>query len=141
MTRENIEVVRQAYERFNRRDIEGVLALGTDDFELRLPASYPEGAASFRGRDGLQRWVAMVQDTWSEWRFDVEQLIEANEQVVALVRIVAQGGSSGVPVDREVAHVWSVRDGKPSTVSVYLDRAEAREAVRLREQANLPEDR
>jgi uncharacterized protein len=133
MSRENVELVRLAYELFDRRDIEGVLGLATDDFELRLPDIYPEGPETFRGRDGLRRWVAMVQDIWGEWRFDVERLISADEQVVALVRIVAEGGASGVPVDREVAHVWSVRDGKASTASVYLDRAEALEAAGLRE--------
>ena len=133
MSQENVELVRLVYELFDRRDIERVLGLTTDDFELRLPGIYPEGPETFRGHDGLRRWVAMVQDIWGEWRFDVERLIAADEQVVALVRIVAEGGASGVPVDREVAHVWSVRDGQTSTASVYLDRAEALEAVGLRE--------
>jgi uncharacterized protein len=136
MSRENVELVRRAYELFERRDIEGVLGLATDDFELRLPDSYPEGRETYSGRDGLQRWLAMIRDVWGEWRFDVERLIDADEQVVALVRIVAEGGASGVPVDREVAHVWSVRDGKASTASVHLDRTAALEAVGLREQAD-----
>jgi ketosteroid isomerase-like protein len=75
----------------------------------------------------------MVQDIWGAWRFDVERLIGTNEHVVALVRIVAEGSASGVPVHREVAHVWSIRDGKASTVSVHLDRREALEAVGLSE--------
>jgi ketosteroid isomerase-like protein len=131
VSRENVEVVRRVYELFERRDIQGVLGLTTDDFELRLPDIYPEGPETFRGRDGLRRWLAMVQDIWGEWRFDVERLIDADEQVVALVRIVAEGGASGVPVDREVAHVWSVQDGKTSAAAVHLDRAEALEAVGL----------
>lgn len=136
MSRENVEVVRRAYELFERRDIEGVLGLATDDFELRLPDSYPEGPETYAGRDGLQRWLAMIRDVWGDWRFDVERLIDADEQVVALVRIVAAGGASGVPVDREVAHVWSVRGGKASTASVYLDRTAALDAIGLREQAD-----
>jgi ketosteroid isomerase-like protein len=133
MSRENVQVVGRLYELFERRDIERVLELAADDFELRLPDIYPEGAETFRGRDGLQRWLAMVEDIWGEWRLDVERLIDADEQVVALVRIVAEGGASGVPVDREVAHVWSFRERKPSKAFVYLDRAEALEAVGLRE--------
>lgn len=133
MSRENVEIVRRVYELFERRDIEGLFALAADDFELRLPDVYPEGSETYRGRDGAQRWLAMVQDIWGEWRFDLERLIDADEQVVALVRIVAEGGASGVPVDREVAHVWSVRDGKASRASVHLDRSEALEAAGLRE--------
>jgi ketosteroid isomerase-like protein len=131
MSRENVEAVRRCYELFERRDIEGVLGLVTDDFELRLPDIYPEGPETYRGHGGLRRWVAMVQDTWGEWRFDPERLIDADEHVVALVRIVAEGGASGVPVDREVAHVWSFRGEKASTASVHLDRTQALEAVGL----------
>ncbi len=131
MSREKFEGVRRIYELFARRDIEGVVGHMADDFELRLPDTYPEGAETFRGRDGLQRWLAMVEDTWGEWSFDVERLIDADEQVVALVRIVAEGGASGVPVDRDVAHVWFLRAGKASTASVYLDRTDALEAVGL----------
>lgn len=133
MSRENVEVVQRCYALFERLDIEGVLRLVTDDFELRLPDIYPEGPETYRGHDGLRRWLAMVQDTWGEWRFDLERLIDADRQVIALVRIVAEGGASGVPVDREVAHVWSLRDGKASTASVHLDRAEAFESVGLSE--------
>jgi uncharacterized protein len=131
MSRENVEVVQRAYELFERRDIEAVLGLVAEDFELRLPDVYPEGPETFRGRDGMRRWLAMVQDIWGEWRFDVERLVDAGEQVLALVRIVAEGGASGVPVQREVAHVWSFKGRKPSTASVYLDRAEALSAVGL----------
>jgi ketosteroid isomerase-like protein len=131
MSREKVELVQRVYELFERRDIEGTLGLVTNDFELRLPDLYPEGPETYLGRDGMQRWLSMIQDIWGEWRFELERLIDADEQVVALVRIVAEGGASGVPVDREVAHVWSVRDGKASTASVYLDRAEALEAVGL----------
>ena len=133
MSRENVEVVRRVYELFNRRDIEGVLGLTTDDFELRLPDIYPEGRETFRGHDGLMRWLAMVEDIWGEWRFDVDRLIDADDQVVALVRIVAEGGASGVPVNRQVAHLWCIRGGKVAAAFVYLDRAEALEAVGLRE--------
>jgi ketosteroid isomerase-like protein len=133
MSRENVELVRRIYDLFARGDIEGTLGLVNDDFELRLPDIYPEGPETYRGREGLQRWLAMVEDTWGEWRFDLERVIEADEQVVALVRIVAEGGASGVPVDREVAHLWSIHDGKASMASVHLERAEALEAVGLRE--------
>jgi ketosteroid isomerase-like protein len=132
MARERVEIVRRAYELFERRDIDGAIGLVAEDFELHLPDIYPEGPETFRGRDGLRRWLAMVQDTWGEWRFDVERLIDAGERVVSLVRIVAEGGASGVPVDREVAHVWSFRGQEPLTATVYLDRADALRAVGLR---------
>jgi uncharacterized protein len=129
VSRENVEIVQRVYQLFERRDIEGVLGLVAEDFELRLPDIYPEGPETFRGRDGMRRWLAMVQDIWGEWHFEVERLVDAGEQVLALVRIVAEGSASGAPVQREVGHVWSVRGRTPSTATVYLDRAEAFRAV------------
>ena len=133
MSRENVEIVRRIYELFGRRDLEPSLELVTDDFELRLPDVYPEGPESYRGSDGLRRWVGMVEEIWGEWRFDLERVIETDEHVVALVRVVAEGGASGAPVDRAVAHVWSFQAGKASKAAVYLNRAEALEAVGLSE--------
>lgn len=126
-----MEIVQQAYALFERQDIEGILGLVAEDFELRLPDIYPDGPETFRGRDGMRRWLTMVQDIWDEWHFEVERLVDADEYVLALVRIVAAGSASGVPVQREVGHVWSVRGGTPSTATVYLDRAEAFRAVGL----------
>jgi ketosteroid isomerase-like protein len=133
MARENVEVVRRAYELFERGDVEGVFGLVAEDFELRLPGAYPEGQETLRGRDGMQRWLAMVGDTWGEWHFDVERLLDAGEKVVALVRIAAKGRASGAPVHREVAHVWDFRGRLLLSATVHLDRAEALRAVGLRE--------
>jgi hypothetical protein len=41
-----------------------------EHFELRLPPDYPEGEPVFRGRDGWDQLIAMLRDTWSEWRFE-----------------------------------------------------------------------
>jgi ketosteroid isomerase-like protein len=98
-------------------------------FELLLPATYPEGARVMAGRDGLKRWVATTQEIWDEWRFEPETFIPAGDQVVALVRVVARGALSGVPLVRETAHLWTVELGRVTRCEVYLDRAKALEAA------------
>lgn len=99
--------------------------------EVCIPAVYPEGAQIFRGRPGLQRWVDLTKEIWGEWRFEPEQLLPAGDRVVALVRVVARGGSSGVPLDWETAHLWTFRERRVLRCEVYLDRSEALEAVGL----------
>src|SRR5687768_338270 len=134
MSRENVEIVRSVY------------ALGLDpsvldrafgeflseEIELRLPQIYPD-AVVYRGREGLLCWEQMIRETWGEWRVEPERFYDLGDQVLVLARIVAEGGTSGVRLDRKVAHLWSVRDGVVTTVEVYLDRAEAIEAVGLSE--------
>ena len=81
-------------------------------FELLTPPSYPEGAQTFRGRAGLKRWIAATQEIWGEWRLMAERFLVAGDQVVVLVRVIAQGHLSGVRLDRETGHIWNIADGR-----------------------------
>ena len=93
-------------------------------FELHLPPVYPDTHV-FRGADGLKRWVLKTREVWGEWRFEVERMIDRGERVVVLVHLVAEGGLSGVHLERDTAHVWTLADGKVTRCEVFLDRAEA----------------
>ena len=96
-----------------------------ESFELLLPPSYPEGGQVFRGRIGLKRWIENIQEVWDEWRMEQERFIPSGERVVVLVRIIARGDLSGVELDRETAHIWTVADGRVTRCEVYFDRSEA----------------
>jgi len=141
MSQEKIEVVQRSYRLLEELRAAKPYALEhafrdcfDEGLEVRIPDAYPEGAQVFRGREGLKRWVASTREIWEEWRFEPERFLDAGDQVVALVRVVARGGSSGVSLDRETAHLWTLRDGRVTRCEVYLDRSEALDAVGLGEQ-------
>jgi ketosteroid isomerase-like protein len=98
-----------------------------------IPDAYPEGEQVFRGRSGLKHWVDWTREVWDEWRFEREQFLDAGDQVLVLVRVVARGGSSGISLDREMAHLWTVRDGRVIRCEVYLDRSEALDVAKPQE--------
>jgi ketosteroid isomerase-like protein len=104
-----------------------------EKLEVCIPGAYPEGAQTFRGREGLQRWVDSTREVWEEWRFHPERFIDAGEQVVVMVRVVARGGASGVSLDRRTAHIWTLREGRVTRCAVYLDRSEALAAAGLQD--------
>jgi ketosteroid isomerase-like protein len=140
MSQENVEVVESAY---------ALIPLGMqtppdqvdrlfrdyldEQFELHLPPDYPEGEPVFRGREGMAQFIVMLRDSWSEWRFEPQQFLDADERVVASGRIVAKGVASGVPIELETTHVWTVRSGRATSLRVYRDRSQALEAAGLRE--------
>ena len=101
-------------------------------FELHLPPVYPDTQV-FRGADGLKRWVVRTREVWGEWRFELERFIEVGERLVVLVHLVAEGGQSGVHLERDTAHVWTLADGKVTRCEVYLDRAEALKLLGLKD--------
>jgi ketosteroid isomerase-like protein len=101
-------------------------------FELHLPPIYPDTQV-FRGAEGLKRWVVRTREIWGEWRFETERFIDRGERVVVLVHLVAEGGLSGVHLERDTAHIWTLADGQVIRCEVYLDRSEALRELGLRE--------
>jgi ketosteroid isomerase-like protein len=127
-----VDVVRDAYRfiediQVGRRDDyeDGYPETFAESFELVLPPTYPEGGQVFRGREGLKRWIASITEIWDEWRMEPERFIPADDRVVVLIHILARGQLSGVELDRETAHIWSVADGRVTRCEVYFARSEA----------------
>ncbi len=124
-----LEKLRQAPEGPADRELRELVH---ESFELHLPPVYPDSQL-FRGRDGLKRWTVKTREVWGEWRFELERFIDMGERVLVFVHLVAEGGISGVRLERDTAHVWTIANGKVIKCQVYLDRAEALEALGLNE--------
>jgi ketosteroid isomerase-like protein len=139
MSGENVETVRGLYEMgdfFNAAPEQFDRAFRDyldEQFELRLPPDYPEGKLVFRGRQGAAELIAMLHDSWGEWSFETDRFIDAGDRVVVFARILAKGGVSGVPIELETTHVWTVSAGRALSVQFYRDRSEALEAAGLSE--------
>jgi ketosteroid isomerase-like protein len=104
-----------------------------EHFEARLPSDYPEGELVFRGREGFDEMMAMLGDTWGKWRIEPERFFDAGDRVVVFMRILAEGGASGVPIEIETAHVWTIRGARATAMQAYRDRSDALEAAGLSE--------
>jgi ketosteroid isomerase-like protein len=140
MSEENVEVAKNLYASIHEgihttpRQVDRLFRDHLDEsFELHLPSDYPEGEPVFRGREGMTQFIAMLRDTWADWRFEAEQYLDAGERLVVLGRILAKGGASGVPIELKTAHVWTIRTGRATSMHVYRDLSEALEAVGLSE--------
>jgi ketosteroid isomerase-like protein len=143
MSREAVELVRRLYEE------DGPFALPlspeeervlldrmfseyyVEQLEVRMPADYPEGEQLLYGRQGMSRLLAMLRDSWTVFRFETERFIDAGGRVVVFIRVVAEGGVSGLRTERRTAHVWTVRDGRLASIQIYRDRDEALDALGL----------
>ena len=73
--------------------------------------------------------IALLRDSWTSWRFEAERFIDAGHCVIALIRVVAEGGASGLGAVQETAHVWKVRGGRLASIQIYRDRTQALEAT------------
>ena len=133
MSQENVELVRSGYAASDPFTTFAESLAPESDFELHLPADYPEGEQVFRGREGINALTAALRELWSEWRFVPERFLDAGDHVVVFALLVARGHESGVPIELETNHVWTFRDGQATAMRVYRDRAEALEAAGLQD--------
>jgi ketosteroid isomerase-like protein len=62
-----------------------------------------------------------------------EELIDAGDQIVAVIHFRGRGRASGIEVDARSYSVYTVRNGKTVRMEEFIEREEALEAVRLRE--------
>jgi ketosteroid isomerase-like protein len=69
----------------------------------------------------------------SDWQIEASELIDAGDQVVAVIRQRGRGAASGADVELEAAQLITVREGKAARIVTYLTRAEALEAAGLSE--------
>ena len=86
-----------------------------------------------RGIEAAMRNREQWLETWEEHRFDLEEVIERGDSVVALVHIQARGRASGVDVDFRFHAHFEVLDEKVVHIYDHADRAAALEAAGLSE--------
>jgi hypothetical protein len=144
MSRDNVEVVRRFYAAVNTwldsywADPDRSLdeTPGVDDvFDRMEPEAEWDWLFSpdvFQGRDELLRAAGDWIETVSEWRIEVEELIDGTEdRVLVIVRVIARGRGSGAPVAQPGFAAVTVRDGKVACIKDNTHPAEGFEAAGL----------
>jgi ketosteroid isomerase-like protein len=137
MSQENVEIVRQVIESNCSDDIEArieaALALWDPSCEYtRVTAAVDP--QTYRGHNGVRRYISDMADSWAEWRSEVEDVLEVGpDTVVATFRSRLTGKNSGVPVEARLGAVFVLSQGKILRGQVYPSRQEALEAAGLPE--------
>jgi ketosteroid isomerase-like protein len=132
MSQENVEVVRAVFEALARRDREAFDTLARNHlapnfkFESFMTGSTDEGAEGFR------ELVDDVQDT-VDYVPELEEAVDLGEHVLFVLRTSGRGSQSGVPVTQHIAGVWTFEEDRAIWGKSFASRAEALEAVGVRE--------
>ena len=128
-----MEIVERGIHAFNDRAVDVLAMLVTRDFEL-VPAMMGvlEGA-SFRGREGVERYLGELDDSFEYLRLTGEEFRDLGDSVIVVFRVEARGRGSGVSVTAQQTAIYDFRDGKISCGRVFLDHGEALRAAGLTE--------
>ena len=95
----------------------------------------PDNAGVYRGHDGVRAFWRDWLSAWSDLHFEIQDLLDAGDEVVLLVREQRQWGRrSGIATDvPPYGMVFTLRDGKVIRVRAYPDQEAALEAAGLSE--------
>ena len=136
MSRKNLDVVRRIYDAAARRDVRTPFELYADDVvwdvsNARRAAMNPKRV--YEGHEGVREFWRDALSVFGRVDFEVENLIDADDQVLAVIREREVGRASGVPVETTHLAVWTLADGKVTRMQLFDDRRAAEHAAGLLE--------
>jgi ketosteroid isomerase-like protein len=128
---ERAELTRRGYDAWNRRDWDLMFEFLHPDIEW-VPMQGGLLGDTYRGTEHVREFFALLFDAWDEFRIDVEDVIETDDRLLAIVRVRTRGRGSGVEVDERWAHVWTAdEEGLATRLEAFDDLRKGYEAVGL----------
>jgi len=132
MSQENVELVRQGYAAWNKRDMDAMLARLHPDVEFITSGVFLGQDAVYSGHDGFRKFWRDFSETWESILVSISELRDCGERVLALVAFEARG-RDGLEVGRPMGSVWVFRDGLVVRIENHRDWTKAVEAAGLTE--------
>ena len=131
MSQENMEIVKAAFEAWQRQDWDSVFQDAAPSYEIDLSRSFGPWRGVY-GLDQVRRFIDEIAESWESMRFEAHEFIEAGDLVV-MPATAHMRGRDGIEVSATGAWVWTIRDGAMERLTLYQDRQEALEAAGLSE--------
>jgi ketosteroid isomerase-like protein len=130
MSQANVERLLGGYARFNAGEKEPSLDNWHEDAEYVASSDDPD-SDTHRGiaaiREQFARWV----EAYPDLRVEPLEVKSNGDTIFVWVRFAGHGAASGLPIEMELAHVHTVREGKTIRLAEYTDRSDALKAVGL----------
>jgi ketosteroid isomerase-like protein len=131
---DNVKLISEALEAFNRGDFDAVAAIMHPEIEvLRLG-----GLPTVTGREAARGML--VPDAFEWQRFDVQEISAHGDVVLVRATFHARGAGSGIELNRESHNVFWIEGGLVRKMATVLERDEALDAAGLGRPASDPAD-
>jgi len=131
MSRESVEIVRKAFEAHKAGGVEALLPFYAADVAC-YPTQFLKGSV-YRGHDGAIRLESAFADYFDDFAFDVDEIRDMGERVLARATMTGRIKDSGAPIRQSIGVLVSdFRDGLIGEIR-FFNWQEALEAVGLAE--------
>jgi ketosteroid isomerase-like protein len=119
--KDNVEVIRQMFDAFARRDVDALLDLMDPRVEFFAPtATLAHEGTSYRGHDGIRDYFADVERLWEELRVTPGEYRAEGDTVLVLGQIHARG-AVGYLAESPAGWLWRLENGKIVHGHVYTN--------------------
>jgi ketosteroid isomerase-like protein len=132
MSQENVETMRTVIDAFNRREGAEFGAFLAPDAEI-VPIRAAVEGTTYHGRNAAVEYCGAVEQSWEGLRWEVEDVRDGENWVLALGRIRGRGRGSGVEIDAHGGWLANFRDGLITRFQTFSERDHALEAAGLSE--------
>jgi ketosteroid isomerase-like protein len=134
MSQENVELVRRVFDAINRGDVDRALEAAADDIEMDWSSSVGPEQGSIEGRSRSESFGRPLPRRLMSCDGTRKKSSTCDDfRVIAVNHVRMRGRESGVEVDAVGAQLWTISEGKSRRLKLYQAKAEALEAVGLRE--------
>ena len=123
MSQENISIINRIYEAFGQRDFAAALNLFGPTIEWVAAVNSPLADRSpYRGLDEVREGVFMrIAAGFDRLTVKVDEIFGAGDKVVALGFYDGVYKANGKRFQAQVAHIWTLADGKAVKFQQYVD--------------------
>jgi ketosteroid isomerase-like protein len=134
VSRDNLEVVRRGHEARSAGRIGEWIDTLDPDIEWDISGNpLPDFPVRGAGRDAFVGHVTKYWSLWNDYSQSVERTVEVGDEVVVVLRECARLRNSDAAVEREVATVWTIRNGVRVRFRAFERPEDALKAVGIEE--------
>jgi ketosteroid isomerase-like protein len=113
------EFAARVYAAVNARDRDAIRALCDPDIVVGTTVE------AYRGPEAVLEWLDEGLDAFDDFTVDLLEVEELDGHVLVSMRQRGRGKASGAEVEHEFTHVWTLRDGRATSMRSFSDRDDA----------------
>ena len=125
-----LEAIKRAFDAFTKGDLEGVTGFIDPSFEIE-DRILPEGGPAARGPDALVANAARVREVLGDAAWEPRAVIVGRDHMLIRVHVSGKGDYTSLPVDDDIGHMYTLRNGRAVRLVIYRTWSEALEAAGL----------
>jgi ketosteroid isomerase-like protein len=128
MSQEDVEKVRAGLAAYNRGDLDTLMAMYDPEVEF---VTLLQG--THHGKEALRLLFEENRNNMPGYRLDPDELIDAGDKVIAMVRLGGAGRVSHIAMDDRIAFLFTIQEGLAIRQQTFRNKEDALEAAGLSE--------